>query len=229
MRQRRAQSGLTIMEVMIACAVLAFMMAMAWRTIASTATTKKTVIAFEQRNHEIRMALRRVVADFESAYLSSNEDPNLASTHPRTMMVARSGSNVPEVRFSTMGHRPLWADANESEQTVVSYLEHQDRERNTLDWVRREQRRLSNENPEQEPAEYDVLLRDVEKVEIDFWSWKNQEWQDTWNTTQSDGQRGLLPSRVRITVTVKDAKGESVKHSTQARILMQEPLLFNPS
>ncbi len=226
-RARGSQSGLTIMEVLIAITVLAFMMAMAWRTISSTASTKKTVIAYEQRNHEIRMALRRVVADFEGAYLSTNEDPNLAATHPRTMFVAKSGSNVPEIRFSSLAHRPLWADANESEQTVISYLEHQDRETRALDWVRREQRRLSNENPEQEPAELDVLLRDIVKVEIDCWNWRNQEWQDTWNTMQSDGQRGQLPTRVRITVTVKDLKGEAVKHSTQARILMQEPLVAN--
>ena len=223
---RRAQSGLTIMEVMIACAVLAFMMAMAWGTISSTARTKTTVMAYEQRNHEIRMALRRVVTDFESAYLSKNEDPNLASTHPRTMFVGKSGSDIPEIRFSTLGHRPLWADANESEQTVISYLEHQNRESGKTDWVRREQRRLSNENPEQEPAEFDVLLTDVEKVELEYWNWKNQEWQDTWDTMQSDGQRGLLPSRVKITITVKDLKGEAVKHSTQARVLMQEPLNF---
>ena len=31
---------------------------------------------YEERNHELRMALGRVVADFEAAYLSKNEDIN---------------------------------------------------------------------------------------------------------------------------------------------------------
>ena len=145
------------------------------------------------------------------------------------MFVAKSGSRFPEIRFSTLGHRVLWADANESEQTVISYLTRSDPERrNVTDWVRREQRRLSNEQPDEEPAEYDIVLRDVQAVKLEFWSWKDQDWQDTWDTTQSDGQRGMLPTRVRITVTIKDHNDKDYKLSTQARILMQEPLLAIP-
>lgn len=223
---------MTILEVMISVAVLAIMMTMAWRTISGTQNTKSNVVAFEERNHEIRMAMRRVVADIEAAYLSKNEDATIAQTHPRTLFVAKESGKVAELRFSTLGHRPLWADANESEQTVISYLSHDSRDAGRsgqTDWLRREQRRLSNENPETEPAEYDVLLKNIEKVEFEYWDWRAQEWQDTWNTTQSDGEKGMLPSRVKITVTVKDAKGDPVKYSTQARITMQEPLTFNPT
>jgi hypothetical protein len=146
------------------------------------------------------------------------------------MFVAKAGSRVPEIRFSTMNHRVLWADANESEQTVISYMALDSKERpGEVDWVRSEQRRPSNELPEEEPAEYDVLARNISKVEMEFWNWKNLEWQDTWDTTQSDGQRGWLPSRVRITLTIKNADGEDIKLSTQARITMQEALLFSPT
>jgi hypothetical protein len=141
------------------------------------------------------------------------------------MFIAKSGSKFPEIRFSTLGHRVLWADANESEQTVISYLTRSDPERrNVTDLIRREQRRLSNEPPDEVPAEYDVLLRDIQSLKLEFWNWKNLEWQDTWDTTQSDGQRNLLPGRVRITVTIKDQNDRDYKLTTQARILMQEVL-----
>ena len=211
---------------MIASAVMVMMMALAWRTISNTATSKKTFEKYEERNHEIRMALGRVVADFEHAYLSKNED-GLAS-HPRTMFVAKSG-RFPQIRFSTMGHRVLWADANESEQTVIQYLTRNSPDRpGATDWVRREQRRHSNEPPDDLPSEYDVLLTDVQEVKLEFWDWKNLEWKDAWDSTQSDGQKGMLPSRVRITVTTKDPSGNDYKLSTQARIVMQEPLQFVP-
>jgi hypothetical protein len=181
-----------------------------------------------ERNHELRLALGRTVADLEAAYISKNEDTN--ASHPRTMFVAKAGSRVPEIRFSTMNHRVLWADANESEQTVISYMALDSKERTgEVDWVRSEQRRPSNELPEEEPAEYDVLARNISKVEMEFWNWKNLEWQDTWATTQSDGQRGWLPSRVRITLTIKNADGEDIKLSTHERITMQEALLFSPT
>lgn len=225
MMRRQPQAGLTLIEVMVATAVMVVMMALAWGTISGTIDSKKMFERYTERNHELRMALGRVVADIEAAYLSKNEDQ--AASHPRTMFIAKSSGKVPEIRFSTLGHRVLWADANESDQTVISYIARDNPEKSgTTDWVRREQRRPSNEVPEEEPAEYDVLLRDIQNVKFEFWNHTNQEWQDTWDTTQSDGQKGTLPSRVRITVTVKDINGNEYKASTQARLLMQEPLNF---
>lgn len=218
---RRREAGLTLLEVMIASAIMVTMMGLAWRTISNTADGRRAFEKFEERNHELRMALGRIVADFEAAYLSKNEDPN--ASHPRTMFVSKTGAKIPEIRFSTLGHRVLWADANESEQTVISYLPHNDPEKSgVIDWVRRESRRLSNELPEEVPAEYDIVLRDIQSVKFEFWNWKNADWQDSWDTTQSDGQRGWLPSRVRITVVVKDPTGKDYKLQTQARILLQE-------
>jgi prepilin-type N-terminal cleavage/methylation domain-containing protein len=225
MRARNPQSGLTLMEVMIASAVMVVMMALAWRTISNTSNARRTFETYEQRNHELRMALGRVVADFESAYLSKNEDTS--QSHPRTMFIAKNGSRAPDIRFSTLGHRVLWADANESEQTVISYLVRTDPENaSSTDWVRREQRRESNQPPEEEPAEYDILVHNIQAIKLEYWNWKNVDWQDTWDTTQSDGQKGMLPSRVRITVTTKDANDKEYKLSTEARILMKEPLNF---
>lgn len=224
---RRRQAGLTLMEIMIASAIMVTMMALAWRTISTTADSRRTFESFELRNHEVRMALGRIVADFEAAYLSKNEDQN--ATHPRTMFIAKSGSKLPEIRFSTLGHRVLWADANESEQTVISYLSRNDPERSgVIDWVRREARRPSNEPPDEVPAEYDVLLSDIVSAKLEFWNWRNLEWQDTWDTTQADGQKGQLPGRVRITVTIKDPGGKDYAITTQARILMQEPVMAIP-
>jgi type II secretory pathway component PulJ len=225
MASRRAQVGLTLLEVMIAIAVLVLMMSLAWRTISNTSDSRRRFEAYEQRNHELRMAMNRIVADFEHAYLSRNEDQT--ASYPRTMMIAKSGSKLPEIRFSTLGHRVLWADANESEQAVISYISRNDPARpGVVDWVRREQRRLSNEPPDDLPAEYDVIVRDIVSAKLEFWNWKNLDWQDTWDTTQSDGQKGMLPSRVRITIVTKDAADGEYKVTSQARIVMQEPLNF---
>ncbi len=228
---RNREAGLTMIEVMIASATMVIMMSLAWRTISNTSDSRRLFGKYQERNHEIRMALNRVVMDFEASYLSRNEDQN--ASHPRTMMIAKPGSRVPEIKFSTLGHRVLWADANESEQTVIAYTALASRDpaatSGQTDWIRSERRRPSNRPPEDEPAEYDVLVRDIQKVEIELWNWRNLEWQDTWDTTQSDGQKGMLPGRVRITITVKNTEGKDVKISSQARIMMQEPLNYSPS
>jgi prepilin-type N-terminal cleavage/methylation domain-containing protein len=210
-RRRSSQAGMTLMEIMIAIAIMVIMMTIAWQTIARTTESRRTFEAYETRNHELRMAMGRVVKDFEAAYL--------------TMFVGKTGSKVPDIHFSTLGHAVLWADANESEQTVVSYVSRQSKDNpSAIDWIRREQRRPSNQPPEEEPADYDILVHDVVGVKIEYWNWKNVEWQDSWDTTQADGQKGYLPTRVRITVSVVGPNDKQEKLMTEARILMQEPL-----
>jgi prepilin-type N-terminal cleavage/methylation domain-containing protein len=217
------QAGMTLIEVMIASAIMVVMMTLAWKTISNTSATSKRFTRYEERNHELRMALGRMVADFEGAYLSRNED--ITATHPRTMLVAKGGGNVPQIRFSTLGHRVLWADANESEQTAITYLAHP-AEDGTVDLVRREQRRLSNNVPEDEPADYDILVHDLVKLRLEYWDWKNLAWIETWDTTQADAQRGRLPTRVRITLTVKGPGDADYTLTSQARLLLQESLSF---
>lgn len=226
--RRDGQGGLTLLEIMIALAILGLMMALTWSSISNTSRAKRSSEIIEQRNHEIRVALGQVVHDFEAAYLSANEDQN--ATNRRTLFIGKKSGKVSEMRFSALNHRVLAADANESEQTAISYEAMTDRQdRSKTNWIRREQRRLSNESVDQEPAEYDILVRDIEEVVFEFWDWKNQEWKDRWDSTSSDAERNRLPSRVRITLKAKTPRGDDATYSTQARILMQERIESNTS
>lgn len=221
---RRTQTGMTLIEVLIALAMVSFMLIMAWSTTASVADAQRFFEALQERNHEIRVAMNRMAKDLSSAYISGNEDKSLDNR--RTLLVSKSTSPVDELRFSSLGHMSLWANANESEQTLISYHAVRDREDSgKINLVRRESRRLSNEPWESEPAEVDLLLRDVERVAFEYFDPRDNEWQDSWDSTGADAENARLPERVRITVTVKNGDRE-VKYTTQARIMMQEELIF---
>jgi general secretion pathway protein J len=220
------QAGFTLIEVLIALAILAFMMAIAWGTLSQTANTKLQVEEIQERSHEIRVALERMVRDIEAAYLSSNEDRNL-SDH-RTYLVGKNKGDLHELRFSSLAHQTMWADANESEQTAIAYYSDSDRkDRRKTNLVRRESRRLENKRWEQIPGEVDILVRNVEKVQFEYFDWKTRDWKDTWDTTSATANGGgqpWLPGRVRITIQVKSKRGDSIKYTTQARIGLQELL-----
>jgi general secretion pathway protein J len=219
------QRGMTLVEIMIAIGILALMMGMAWRSISVSSRAKNEFEATQERTHEIRVALDRVVVDLEAAYLSKNEDES--ASHRRTLFKARKTGKAPEVRFSSLAHRVLWGDANESEQTVISYYSDNDPVDGKLtSWFRKEQRRPSTEPPDDEPADVDILIRDIEQVEMQFWDWRDEKWQDDWDTTTADGERGRLPTRVRLVVKVNHPEGGEIVVTSQARILMQEPLNF---
>jgi prepilin-type N-terminal cleavage/methylation domain-containing protein len=221
---RIVQRGFTLIEVMISIAILSLMMTLAWATTSQTGKAKRTFEDLERRNHEIRVALARVVADLEAAYLSTNEDAN--ANDPRTVFIGKAD----ELRFSSLGHVSLWADANESEQTLISYSLKDRKNRGERDahqdWLRRESRRLSNETWTSEPADLDVVLGTIEELKFEYWDWKDQKWRDEWDSTKADGQKGRLPERVRISVTFKNSRGDEIKLVTQARLMLQEPLQF---
>ncbi|HUH02774.1 MAG TPA: type II secretion system protein GspJ [Kofleriaceae bacterium] len=224
-RRRSEQSGFTLIEVVVSVAVLSLMMSMAWYTITVTARSKEQVEDLQLRNHEIRVAMAQMVKDVESAYLSSNEDQN--QQERRTLFVGKSQGPVDDLRFSSLGHRVLWADANESEQTQIAYSSASDRkDAGKRNLIRRELRRLSNEPWKNEPASVDVLLRGIQKVSFEYFDWTSEEWRDSWDSTKVDGQRGRLPYRVRIHLEVEGYTGETLKFTSTARISMQQELKF---
>ena len=215
------QRGMTLIEIMISLAIIGMMMTMAWTTISSASRARVNFVALEERNHEIRVAMARMVQDLQSAYLSSNEDT--AFDNRRTMFIGKSE----ELRFSSFGHVTLWADANESDQTIIAYYLDDDREAPGKEALyRKELRRPSNEPWEGEPGEHDILLRGVEKLELQYWDWKDKKWQETWDSTKQDAESKRLPTRVRIELTYKNPRGDELKLSTQARVLLQEELMF---
>jgi general secretion pathway protein J len=219
---RCPQRGMTLIEIMISLAIIGFMMAMAWSTITNASNARVTFVALEERNHEVRVALARMVQDLQMSFLSSNEDQNFDNR--RTLFVGKSE----ELRFSTFGHNTLWADANESDQTqIVYYLDSDREEPGKQALYRKELRRLSNEPWEGEPGEHDILLRGIEKLQIQYWDWKDKKWQESWDSTKVDAEAKRLPTRVRIEITYKNSRGEELKISSQARLLLQEELGVN--
>jgi hypothetical protein len=189
-----------------------------------TSEAKRTYAGVQQRAQEIRVGLARVVADLEHAYLSKNED--VSAFERRTTFIGKDGGDVDELRFSSLGHQVLWAEANESDATMISYSAAPDREEpGKTNWLRREARRLTNgdESWKETPGETDVVLEDIDEVDFEFWDWKDQQWKQDWDSTKQDGQKDRLPTRVKITLTWKEA-GVEMKMVTQARLILQEPI-----
>ena len=114
------------MELMISISICAAMMALAWGTSAGSVRMRKKGEEVQVRHHEIRIALAKIVQDLSSAYLSGNED--ITAADRRTLMVAKESDEVDELRFTSFAHTNMWADSNESEQTLISYHAERDKE-----------------------------------------------------------------------------------------------------
>jgi len=227
--RRRPQAGMTLIEVMIAVAILVIMMSLAWKTIANTSESKKGVREVRgAQTTSCALALGRIVARLSRERLPVEErrsERRASAHHVHSRSRAR---RLPDIRFSTLGHRVLWADANESEQTVILVRRAQrSRARRAWStWVRARAtpavERAARGSPgglrRDDPRHQ---LRQARVLELEDRRVAGQPG----TRRRADGQKGWLPSRVRI--TNHDQGGPTTRTTsswTEARIWMQETL-----
>jgi general secretion pathway protein J len=222
---RTRERGFTLIELMVAIAILALMMLVGWGVTNQMSKAKKKYGAEQDRWREARLAMSRMTRDFSMAYLGGNEDRTREVT--RTFFIGEPESDIDTVRFSTFVHTPLYADANESDQTVVSYAAEPDLvDRRKTNLVRHESRRLSGDKQEQTKGATEILFSDVAKLELGYWDVRTKEWRDTWSSAGSDVNANRLPDRVRIKISFLDENGKEITLTTQARVYLQETISF---
>ena len=222
---RPREEGFTLIEVMLAVAILASTMALLWGSFSMTSKSKRKAEAIADRYQQIRLALQRMTREISQSYLSKNDMPG--TVWPRTFFTSEKKSPVDELTFSSFSHVRLQENAKECDQSVVRYFAAPDREdRSRTHLWRRESRRLGGERPGEQGAAQ-VMLEDVVAVAYEFFDEVNNEWKETWNTRSADGQPDRLPTKVRINLTVKDEHDKPLKLATATRIFMRDALWFS--
>jgi general secretion pathway protein J len=225
-KSRRASSGFTMIEVMLALAIFALITTIMWGSFSQTANSKRAVQSEQERTHSVRVALTRMAREIEMAYISDNE--NTAIANRRTLFIASSRADVDELTFSSFAHQRLRAGAAEGDSALISYFGARDPDdRRILNLMRRETRRLQAEDPRTLLGEAYILCPDVIKVKFAFYDHRKKEWTSDWSTLDASGMT-YLPSHVRITLIVVDERGKEVSYSTDARIQITENVGYRP-
>ncbi len=225
-RPRLESSGFTLIEVMLALAILAFVTTIMWGSFNQTITNKRAIETAQERTHTVRVALMRMAREIEMGYLSASE--NTALSDRRTFLIGSARGDVDELSFSTFAHQRLRAGLAEGDTSVISYFGERDPDdRRVLNLMRRETRRLQAESPSSIIGEAYVLCPDVSRVKISYYDHKLKEWETDWSTLNASGQQ-YLPAHIRITLTVIDERGREVSYSTDARIQMTEKVDYKP-
>jgi general secretion pathway protein J len=226
-RARRASdAGFTLIEVMLALAILTFVTAIMWGTFSQTASDKRALESAQERTHTVRVALMRMSRELEMAYLSGSE--NTAIAERRTFFVGSTHGDVDEVQFSNFAHQRLRAGLAEGDTALISYFGERDPDdRRVLNLMRRETRRLQADSPSTLLAESYIPCPDVSRVRFEYYDQTLKQWVNEWSTLNASGQQ-YLPAHVRITLTVIDERGQEVSYSTDARLRMSEKVAYKP-
>lgn len=222
--RRPGARGFTLIEVMIAVAVLGMIGAITWKAFDGAWNLKSRIERAEERDQSVRGALMRMSREISMAFLSDHYDHRRFRERP-TYFKLKDGRGEADLTFSSFAHERLQVDAKESDQAIFQYKLDRDEASGTQSVFRRVKPQLDEDS--ERGGEKGVLAEDVLKLTIEAWDPKDREWRPEWNSNSTSRSGGvLIPPRVRIAVTVKDEQGKEKTYTTQAKIFLGSPLDF---
>lgn len=221
--RRRSSRGMTLIESLVALAIVAMMLASVWASFNTTVRSMESTEKIQDRYNMLRNGMDRMATEIGMAYLSFNRPRG--DTKQYTFFEGRREGESHSLTFSSFAHLRVRKDANESDQSILQYVVEDDPEDSRRKHLyRRETKRLTGDLPEQihrfAPAY--VLCEDVESLEFRYWDPIRLEWLDEWRTTSLDQQPDRLPTRVEIKLGFYDETGELVYFVTQVALPLQE-------
>ncbi|MEI8256134.1 MAG: type II secretion system protein GspJ [Deltaproteobacteria bacterium] len=224
MRNPRGHAGVTLIEIMVASAILAMIGTMIYGAFDHTGRLRTRLSARQERDHVGRIAVNKIQADLRMAYLSAHVHPTQQYVAQLTAFVGLDQSPGDRLDFTSFSHRRLLRNVHEGDSCEVGYRLDQRRGASTYDLLRRESARIDTEPTR--GGTLDVLATDVLSLNFRYYDPTNDGWRDTWDTTQPAGQTNRLPSRVRVTLGLRDSDGRERTYMSEVAPMIADVLRF---
>lgn len=220
-----SRAGFTLIEVMIAVAILGLIGAVTFKAFDGAWDLKQRVERAQERDQTVRGALNRMAREVSMAFLSEHFDRKRFRERP-TLFKLKDGRSDADLTFTSMGNERLYTDAKESDQALFEYKLDRDPDEGGKTDLFRRVKTILDEEPDRGGTRQ-VLAEDVVKFTVQVWDPKEREWRDEWdsNGTNRNGQV-LIPPRVRLGLTIRDENGKEKSYSTQAKLFLGTPLDF---
>jgi general secretion pathway protein J len=224
MTTRSRQRGITMIEVLIALAVLSMIVMSVWSGFRGTIRGMQASETIQMRYAIVRNGIARMQSELGMTYLSFNRP--LDDARQYTLLDGVDNGKQDDLTFSTFSHLRMRKDANESDQSVIQYfLEKDPDDPKRTHLFRRETRRLTGDKADQLDEYFPayIMIEDVEEFDVQYWDDRQREWIDEWRTTRNDMQPDRLPPRIRLKIVVLDDE-DLVPFVAQATLPMQEKI-----
>ena len=231
-RVRPALRGFTLLELIVAITVLAFITMLLYGAFTGMKHTRDGLTRVQDRYREGRIALSRVVRDLQSAYISQHLPINPQIAVLKTAFVGKQSTPADRIDFNTFTNIRRDRNSHLSDQLEVSYFGEDSLETpGTNDLVRRSSQYLDL-YPDK-GGRIDVVATDIDLFDLSFLDPTTSQWVDTWDSTSVTGQQNRMPLFVRVTLVVnggrRSASGRlrgSLRFETTVPINIIQPLSF---
>lgn len=230
--RRPAGRGFTLVEVLIAIAILAMISTLLFTSFSSLKRSKDGIRRVSERHREGRMAMARVARELQSAYISRHLPPDINQAVVRTAFIGTQGAPADRIDFNAFVHRRMDRDARESDQVELSYFGMpSETERGVFDLVRRNNTRLDHE-PEK-GGRVQILATDIDLFDLRYLDPLTGLWVEEWDSTESIKQFERMPLQVRVVLVLNGgARGsegrarDPLTFATKVSMPLLQPLSF---
>ena len=205
MSRRGNDYGFTLMEVLIATAILAIVMAIVYGSFVQTRMVIGRTEAVVDGLRGIRAAFNKITSDLSMAFRSENNE--------NTFFVGTDdyagGYPSDRIDFTSYSNRIREKDAKESDQMEVGYYIERGFEGGSV-LMKREKKHI-DENPTFGGKAYE-LSEDIPGINFRYLD--KGAWLDSWDSRVSDS----MPEAVEITIIAKDINGTERSYRTVTEI-----------
>jgi general secretion pathway protein J len=227
-RSRQHQRGLTLIETLIAIAVMSMISVMIYGAFSVVARGKQVAETLGERHRVARVAMTRMARELQMAFLSMHMAP---TPQLITRNTAFTGTNR-RVDFNAFAHRRIVKDAHESDQCELSYFVGQSsgfggekkRDRQ-VDLLRREQAIIDDQPGKGGVVQ--VLVDDIDTFALKYLDPQSGLWTDQWDSTSAASQLGRVPMQIEIYLAIKGGpSGDLIRLRTKTSPQILTPLQF---
>ncbi len=255
-QKRRRVKGFTLIEVMIAIAILAGLSIVAWTSVNQIFTTQDIVTERHERYRMARLSMNRMATEISMAYMAGpdhggeiipgeeilyEQDEETQEMQWRNRdpvqfgMVGRDN----QLDFTAFAHVRSMEDEKASHHAQIGYFleRHVNDEGQVVNRLMRRSSRNFDDDLTRGGSVY-TMIPEVEDLRFEYWDPGEPElgtfreiaqgrWVNDWDTT-SRRQAGRLPTRVRITLTLpaRGPRDRPLVFVTQTTIEMTEVLEY---
>lgn len=189
----KARRGLTLVEVIVALAVLAIIGSLAFSTLASTIGVQEAINEAGGSRRTARTALGTITRELQLAYMTKNV--TAVNTY-KTVFVGKDQDEEDQLWFATLGHKRRIRDSRECDQGEVTLFTEEDPESSQhMVLYHRAGPRIDHEPDQDGPIL--PLARGVTRFDLKYLDPRTGEWKEEWDSTGADTP-GILPRAVQI-------------------------------
>ncbi len=211
------QKGFTLLEVLIAVAILGVIMTLIWSSSSQSFKAKERT---EQRDAVFqngRVVLRKISDDLAVAFLSkkvagegtgagSEQAALLSGT--KTFFIGDDQGAQDSLKFTSLSHMRLYKQAKECDQVKISYEVVPSDEPGVYNLIRRADPWLDNTTDVKgKPL---VLVEGIREFNLEYYHPTKREWMKAWNSEMVDWSM-KLPMAVKIGIAFPDPDDEDAE------------------